>query len=134
MDNISFRPHHFMCTLCFQGKGYSPDFIRNYKNIVKNLTDETPIHVTEHTDSICAPCPHKRELKCASQEKIASLDKSHAEVLKLQPDETLTWAQAKERIKKHMTLEKFHKICEPCSWKSYGLCESVLTKFLGKTS
>ena len=130
MDKINFRPHHFLCTLCFQGKGYSPDFIRNYKDIVKNLADESLIQVTEHTDSICAPCPHKRELKCASQEKIAALDKNHAEVLELESEEVLTWQEAKQRIKQHMTLEKFHKICAPCSWKEYGICEKILTEFL----
>lgn len=130
MDKINFRPHHFLCTLCFQGKGYSPDFIRNYKSIVKNLADDTPIQVTEYTDSICAPCPHKRELKCASQIKIEILDKNHAEALPLKINETLTWREAKQRIKNNMTLEKFHQICATCSWKEYGLCEKVLTEFL----
>jgi hypothetical protein len=127
---LTFRPHHFLCTLCFQGKGYSPEFIANYKDIVKNLNNETVIKITQGTDSICAPCPHKRELKCASQEKIEFLDKQHQEVLELKPNETLTWKEAKEKIKNKLTLEKFHQICDTCSWKSYGICEQVLTKFL----
>lgn len=130
MDKINFRPHHFLCTLCFQGKGYSPDFIRNYKSIVKNLVDDTPIQVTEYTDSICAPCPHKRELQCASQAKIDILDKNHAKTLQLKTDEILSWGEAKQRIKDNLTLEKFHEICKTCSWKEYGLCEKVLTEFL----
>lgn len=130
MNAINFRPHHFLCTLCFKGKGYSPNFIRNYKKIFAQLNseggDQTKITVVNHTDSICSPCPHKRELACASQEKITSLDNGHAAVLELQTGETLTWQAAKQRIKDKMTLEKFHHICEPCSWKAYGLCEETL--------
>ena len=133
---IAFRPHHFLCTLCFQGKGYSPDFIRNYKKIVKELKsdegDKTPIVVTSVTDSICAPCPNKQDLLCKTQAKITALDEAHAAVLALQAGEHLTWGEAKQRIKEKMTLADFHKICEPCSWKSYGLCETVLTDFLQK--
>ncbi|MFN7097244.1 MAG: DUF1284 domain-containing protein [Gammaproteobacteria bacterium] len=131
---LSFRPHHFLCTLCFQGKGYSPDFIRNYKKIHKDLHaadgDAITIEVTTHTDSICAPCPSKQGLLCKTQEKINLLDKEHMQVLQLQPDEQLTWGEAKQRIKKQMDLSTFHRICEPCSWKQYGLCEKVLTEFL----
>ena len=27
---LQFRPHHFLCAFCFQGKGYSPEFIENF--------------------------------------------------------------------------------------------------------
>ena len=27
---LEFRPHHFLCTLGFEGKGYSDEFVRNY--------------------------------------------------------------------------------------------------------
>jgi hypothetical protein len=131
---ITFRPHHFLCTLCFRGKGHSPDFIRNYKKIHKNLFatggDIIPIEVVAHTDAICEPCPNKQNLLCKVQEKINVLDKGHAEVLQLIPGEQLTWGEAKQRIKDHMTLPAFHRICESCSWKQYGACEKVLTEFL----
>lgn len=129
---ISFRPHHFLCTLCFQGKGYSPDFIRNYKVIAKQLRqdDTVAITVTTEADSICTPCPRKRGLGCQTQTKIDNLDSAHAAVLGLVAGDSLTWGQAKQRIKERMTLADFHKTCESCSWKEYGVCETVLTEFL----
>ncbi len=127
-EKISFRPHHFLCTLCFTGKGYSPAFVRNYKNIAKHLTDDRLIEVTQQTDSICAPCPHRRELKYASQAKIATLDNAHNKVLNL--PQKLTWGEAKEKIKQNFTLEKFHQTCAPCEWKKFGICEKILTEFL----
>jgi hypothetical protein len=134
MTPIHFRPHHFLCTLGFQGKGYSPSFVANYQEIHAQLHsangDNTSIHVVAHTDSICAPCPHKRDLNCAAQEKITRLDQLHAEVLAIKPGDVLTWGEGKQRIKEKMTLEKFHTICESCEWKKYGMCEKTLRHFL----
>ncbi len=124
IHEINFRPHHFLCTLCFQGKGYSVPFVHNYQNIVENLTDSTPINVVNHTDSICSACPHQLGLKCESQAKIEALDNAHQSVLDL--PQTLTWGEAKQKIKDNMTLEKFHSACEPCLWKQCGMCEATL--------
>ncbi|MBS0351742.1 MAG: DUF1284 domain-containing protein [Proteobacteria bacterium] len=126
---INFRPHHFLCTFCFQGKGYSPDFVANYQNIVTRIQQdpETKIKVVDHTDSVCTPCPHRQGLGCASQEKVTGLDEAHSQVLELKPNDVLTWQEAKLRIITKLTLEKFHHICATCSWKPLGVCEQVLT-------
>lgn len=132
MSSISFRPHHFLCALCFQGAGYSSGFVRNFKTIMRTLnTDEsTLIHIVSHTDSICAPCPHRTDLLCNSQQKINQLDQAHAEALDIKSNTTISWKDAKQQIKNHLTLEKFHQICEPCDWKKFGICEKILTEFL----
>lgn len=128
---IDFRPHHFLCALCFQGKGYSPAFVANYEKISAHLRDPaTQINVVNHTDSICAPCPHKNLKLCATEEKVQELDANHAAILGIKAGDTLNWLQAKERIAENLTLEKFHKICATCSWKSLGICEQVITDFL----
>jgi hypothetical protein len=127
---IAFRPHHFLCALCFQGKGYSPEFVANFSEIMAYLNsthgDDAVINIVEHTDSICAPCPSKRDNLCVVQKKILKLDSAHADVLGIKPGETITWGQAKERIRNQMTLEKFHHACAPCAWKKLGMCENVL--------
>lgn len=129
---IHFRPHHFLCAFCFKGKGYSPEFIANFSEIMKQLNspegDATIIQVVEHTDSICSPCPHKRDLSCTSHEKILKLDKAHAEVLKIFPGEKISWGEAKKRIQNDLTLDQFHQMCAPCNWKELGICEDVITK------
>jgi len=120
-----------MCTLSFQGKGYSFAFVNNYQNIVNALTDNTQIEVVHHTDDICSPCPHKEGLNCAQQAKIEMLDQQHQSALQLS-QQSLTWKEAKALIKKNMTIEKFHHICSPCEWKKQGVCEKVLTDFLSQ--
>jgi hypothetical protein len=129
---ILFRPHHFLCALCFEGKGYSPAFIANFSRILEQLQDRpnTSIQITSHTDSICAPCPHRSGTTCASETKINRLDQAHAAALRMETTSALTWEEAKNRIKSHLTLETFHHICDSCEWKSLGICEKVLTDFL----
>jgi hypothetical protein len=129
---VQFRPHHFLCALCFQGRGYSPAFVANFQKILDALqTDESlEIEVTLHTDSICSPCPSRLEKQCASQEKVSRLDRLHQETFALEEDMRMTWSQAKERIAATLTMPRFHEICSSCSWKALGICEEVLTKFL----
>ena len=133
MSAISFRPHHFLCALSFQGKGYSPEFVANFAAIMQRLNavdgDEIEITVSGHTDSICEPCPSRRDQLCETQEKITRLDNAHAEILQLSAGEKLTWGDAKQRIADYMTLPDFQRACDGCSWKSFGICENVLNTF-----
>jgi hypothetical protein len=136
--SITFRPHHFLCTLCFRGKGYSPAFVENFSVIVEQLNGlgggNTKIEVVAETDSICAPCPNKRNKSCLTQEKISTLDQAHAAALQIKAGDSLTWKAAKELIARHITLTKFHQICASCNWKSLGICQNVITEFLESAS
>lgn len=130
---IYFRPHHFLCTLCFQGKGYSPAFIANYYAIIAALTNEqTKITVTNKTDSICEPCPHRTQYFCQSEDSISILDHAHATALGISPLQQLSWHEAKQIIKEKITLETFQHICASCSWQALGICENALTTFLNQ--
>lgn len=131
---LQFRPHHFLCALCFQGRGYSPAFVTNFHVIMAALQeingDNIDITITNKTDSICAPCPHRIEQNCSTEEKIAVLDRAHSNALQLQHIKSITWGDAKKRIAENISLALFHDICSTCNWKSLGICENVLTGFL----
>ncbi len=89
-----------MCTLGFQGKGYSLGFIGNYQKIVQQLNDneETKIEVVQFIDSICSACPNNiDEIICKTQEKISKLDVAHSVVLSLKAGDVLTLKQAKNK-------------------------------------
>jgi hypothetical protein len=128
---LEFRPHHFLCTVGFLGKGYSPEFVANYTEIANRLRkpggDAIRIRVTAVTDSICSACPSKMGDECETQEKIDLLDGAHARVLGIRGGDELTWGEAKTKIVEKFTLEKFHAACEPCSWKAMGVCEIALS-------
>lgn len=127
---IQFRPHHFLCAVGFAGKGYSNAFIKNFEQIVCKLNspegDSIQIQVVKDTDNICSPCPHKQGNTCVDQEKITQLDNAHATALEIQPDNILTWGEAKKRIRKNISMPLFEQICAPCNWKKLGICQKAL--------
>lgn len=125
---ISFRPHHFLCTLGFQGKGYSPSFIKNYQKLVDTLqkNEETLIEIVTGHDSVCHACPHKKGPICTQEEKIQGLDQRHTHILGLTTGDVMSWKMAKKRVKDAMTVKQFHQACRGCEWKSLGVCEKAL--------
>lgn len=131
---LRFRPHHFLCTLGFEGKGYSDEFVRGFQKIADSLRergeagDQTPIQVVAQTDAICEPCPNRTGKLCATEEKIQKLDQAHAAVLEIRSGDILTWGEAKTRIAEKMTTERFHASCAPCAWKGMGVCEAALNR------
>ena len=131
-EKITFRPHHFMCTLGFRGHGYSLSFVKNYKKVVQRLQQEDAlIEVVGNMDVVCSSCPNMlSETLCKTQEKISKLDERHKKLLNLQEGEVLSWKEAKARIKKHMSIEKFEYACSDCSWKDYGVCQKALEDLL----
>jgi hypothetical protein len=130
MPLLRFRPHHFLCALGFQGKGYSPAFVKNFQHICDRLhsenADTLEIEVVEETDHICAPCPHRRDTLCAFQAKITRLDQAHAKLLHLTKGERITWGKAKSRLAQ-ISIAQHLKACEGCEWVKLGICAQALT-------
>ncbi len=129
---LKFRPHHVLCNLGFQGKGYSDEFVSNFNkiNTLTNDDNSVEIEIVEFTDDICAPCPHKRDSLCTKQGKIERLDQAHSKALGIKSGDVLTWSSAKNLIAQSITLEKFEEICAPCSWKELGICRKALEQLL----
>lgn len=130
---VRYRPHHFLCSLGFEGKGYSPDFTANMTAIVMGRLragggDAVVIAVTGATDDICAPCPKRRGRLCTNQDKIKALDRAHAAALRLEPHEQLTWGEAKARIRAHVPPGSLKRLCAGCEWEAHGMCEAALVR------
>ncbi|MCB2115824.1 MAG: DUF1284 domain-containing protein [Rhodobacteraceae bacterium] len=130
---VRYRPHHFLCSLGFEGKGYSEAFTTNMSAIVMGRLraeggDSTEIQVVGGADDICAPCPKRRGTLCTSQDKIKTLDRAHAAALKLSPHERLTWGDAKARIRAEVPPGSLKTLCKGCEWEPYGMCEAALKR------
>lgn len=130
---ITYRPHHFLCSLGFAGKGYSDGFTENMSQIVVDTLrapggDDALIEVTGATDDICGPCPKRRGTLCTEQAKIAALDTRHARALRLFVGTRLSWGEAKRRIVKHVPPGSLQTLCQGCQWLELGLCETALAK------
>ncbi len=130
---LQFRPHHFMCTLSFNGFGYDKRFVENYWQIVKQLArnPQTTIAVTCGSDAICLKCPNlQRSTLCKYQSKVEHIDRLHMEALHLNDGDILKWNEAKTIIKTHISIERFHIICASCEWKRFGICENALHELI----
>ncbi len=135
-DTIRFRPHHFLCALGYQGKGYSDAFTANMSAIVIARLrapggGRTRIKVTNRADSVCHPCPHRRGFSCAEAPKINVLDRNHAAALKLKPGDVLTWDEARSRILANVPPGSLSVLCSSCQWFEYGMCEDALARLHG---
>lgn len=135
---IPFRPHHFLCALGFQGKGYSDRFTTNMAGIVHRLRGpgggDVMLRVTIQADAICAPCPHKRGTGCAKAATITALDNRHAAALGLADGDRLTWNQAQARIRANVQPGDLATLCAGCAWLDLGLCEGALARLHSDSS
>ena len=132
-DPIRYRPHHFLCSLGFQGKGYSGEFTANMSAIVDGRLradggGDVLIEVVGAADDICAPCPKRRGALCESQDKIARLDARHARALGLFVGTQLTWNEARRRIVKRVPPGALSQLCAGCQWLELGICERALSE------
>lgn len=130
---VRYRPHHFLCSLGFEGKGYSEAFTANMDAIVMGRLradggEQTEIEVVGAADDICAPCPLRRGESCQKQAKIDRLDAAHGAAPGLAPGDRLTWGEALERIEERVRLGDLATICESCQWLELGVCEVALAR------
>ena len=130
---LRFRPHHFLCALGYQGKGYSTQFTANMDDIVfarlrAFAKEDTLIEVVEVSDDICSPCPHRRGENCDKSDKIASLDRRHAEHLGLLTGQVIAWHEARERIRQRIVPNDLDLICAGCEWLEAGMCKQAVAK------
>lgn len=127
---IRLRPHHLLCALGFQGKGYSDSFTANMAKIVGQLRapggDDQCIDIIGKTDDICAPCPLRHGILCESQPKIDALDAAHGEALGVAPGDRLTWGEAQARMRAEVPPERLDTLCDGCRWLHMGMCRDAL--------
>lgn len=120
-EKIIIRPHHLICALLFQGKGYSKEFIDNFYYIIDKIEKGNLMEITYGCDDICSCCPNKIKNKCKNQKKVTALDKNYIQLLNIQEGEFISWSEVENLIQQKLNLKSFHKICEDCDW--YSVCE-----------
>lgn len=132
MAPLHLRPHHILCAIGFEGKGYSDDFTANMARLVAQLRapggDGQMIQIAPAADDICGPCPLRRGALCASQAKINRLDADHSAALGIAPGETLSWGAAQERARAKVAPGDLARLCAGCQWLELGICERALAR------
>ena len=132
-DALPYRRHHFLCSLGFEGKGYSDGFTANMAAIVQGRLRApqgaaTLIEVTATADAICAPCPRRQGSGCIEQPRIDALDAAHGAALGIAPGDQLTWGDALALIRARVMPGDLARLCAGCSWYGAGMCEAALAR------
>lgn len=127
MTTFRFRPHHLICSLCFQGKGYNEEFVHNFESIHKEINHpDTIIKIVDCCDDICTKCPSKLGNLCHHESEVTKIDKAYLNSLQLNIDQTTTVASLKDKIKELLTLNEFQNACGECSWYKLNICEPII--------
>ena len=121
-----FRVHHILCTVLYQGKGYSGAFCENMTTKVKHLQR----HMSEQLllvakpDMICGHCPNLTEQQTCTNDSdhVVNKDRKLLEPLGLTENTVYTYRFLLEQAQKRMTREIFETGCAHCQWYELGLC------------
>lgn len=106
------------------GKGYSDEFVANFKKIIQRLNNNECFEIVNNLDSICASCPRHNGKICSDQAKVAKLDQKYTELLNIEKGDILSWKRAKRLIKDKINKQNFSIICAECEWIS--VCEQLV--------
>ncbi|WGH78385.1 DUF1284 domain-containing protein [Jannaschia ovalis] len=131
--SLRLRPHHVLCAIGFEGRGYDDAFTSNMARIVMGGLrapdgPRTEILITGQADALCAPCPNRDGLGCTKQATVSALDRQHAAALRIAPGDRLTWGACLERVLDHVAPGDLSRICDGCQWLELGICERALAR------
>lgn len=131
---MKLRPHHLICTLGYEGKGYSDSFVRHMNKITECLRteDELSIEVVNSTDDICARCPHMLDIDyCEKNEAVKSHDEKVSQALCLE-ERKYTYQELLSIIRIKVTPEILSQLCGDCMWLPLTSCRQLITDFLNQ--
>ncbi|MAE42479.1 hypothetical protein CMO93_01800 [Candidatus Woesearchaeota archaeon] len=114
--DMLLRAHHLLCIRNFKGKGYSPEFVRNYYEVLGRLT-KANIKIVNSVDVICEKCPHNKGVckkEKDSEMKTRKFDDRLIKTANIDLDEEYLYEDLKELVK-HIKARDF---CNDCEWKS----------------
>lgn len=116
------RPHHGMCLYFFEGKGYSNTFSEHMAQVKEELLQnngEVLLELVTQTDDICGACPHNRNGKCETCEKVNVYDAGVLAYCGLESGQRITFREL-ETLVETKILQEGHgrKICGDCEWSS----------------
>lgn len=110
-----------MCLYFFEGKGYSDGFTAHMAEVKDWLLGEkgsASLQLVGETDEICSACPHNRNGRCESAEKVNRYDNGVLQYTGLREGQELTFPEF-ERIVEEKILIPGHgrAICGDCQWR-----------------
>lgn len=122
---LLLRPHHLLCLLFYEGKGYSESFVRNMNNVNAYLNSHSKVQIllVDGSDCICSCCPKRRENgACESLQKVERLDADVLHTFWLKIGRYYDYCKLTARIQKMLDVRTMQKLCCECEWYVRGIC------------
>ena len=116
---IEVRPHHGMCFLFYEGKGYSAEFTDHMGSVVRAFADSPGlmIRLTSTADVVCDRCPNNESGICASQDKVKRYDEAVLGACDIAEGDVMPYADFITLIRERIIDRNLRKaICSDCSW------------------
>jgi uncharacterized protein len=127
MFEYKLRPHHGLCIAFFEGKGYSPEFVRNFEKVICALKDKTGIKLSNGEDVVCVACPNNQLGQCAC-EKVTRYDNAVLAACDLHDGQVIDWMTLRDLIHKRIIArERLFTVCGDCEWRK--ICQSKADTF-----
>jgi len=134
---VRLRPHHLLCILSYVGKGYTPDFCKNYDDIIKRIQQDEAILVVDGPDDICRPLLDDEAPHC-HQASVTERDNQAADVLTELTGKPVTAgmrlsmdAARIRSLRDAFAAGEIRKPCEGCEWKY--LCDGIASNDFRET-
>jgi hypothetical protein len=118
----TLRPHHTLCALFFEGKGYSQGFVENMWAVVGDPGQN--VRITSGCDVLCQACLHNENGLCDDEAKVARFDERtlrHVDSL-IDHDKPIHLSNLCQVVYDSILREDLlEKVCGECEWAA--LCQ-----------
>lgn len=127
--SIALRGHHLLCMLTYIGKGYSPDFIANYDDIARRISNGEELVIVHGPDDICRPLLGDTGAHCRGRSVFKRDERALGIVSDLLEQQiaagTVLTPNSKflAHLRAAFSEGKMRKACFGCEWAS--LCRNV---------
>lgn len=118
----SLRPHHALCVLFFEGKGYSQEFVENMTSFVSEPS--TTLQLTTGCDTLCQACPHNQNGYCEDEAKVSLFDQRTMDLAGagLETDQPIPLRELCQRVYDTILQQGLlAEVCGECEWAA--LCQ-----------
>ena len=129
---VSIRPHHLLCMLTYLGKGYTPDFVTNYSDVIRRLNNGEQIELISGPDEICQPMLGETGCHCFNEnvrERDDLCRREVGELLQGAPlDDGLLDLSAEQlaSLRSAFAAGTIRSACSGCEW--FELCSDIARK------
>lgn len=136
LNLATLRPHHALCALFFDGKGYSQAFVENMTAFVAD--PHQLLQITPGCDVLCQACPHNINDQCEDEAKVSLFDQrivNLAGALFRDNHPTSLTALCLSVYEKILQQGRMAEVCGECEWAPLcqdkwqrGTCNQFLLK------